>query len=208
VPGKALENLRIVAMVAGIPNVGKSTLINALAGRKVTKTGDEPAITKSQQRIKLEEGITLLDTPGILWPKIENENSGYRLAAAGAIRDTAMGIEDVAFYLADYLIKHYPENLKVRYDLVSVPSTEIEFIELMGARRGCLSSGGRVDLEKASAILVNEFRAGMLGLITLETPVMIKDEEAIVVQLKQAKIERDEARKRKFRSGRRDAKEE
>ena len=208
VPGKALENLRIVAMVAGIPNVGKSTLINALAGRRVTKTGDEPAITKSQQRIKLEEGITLLDTPGILWPKIENENSGYRLAAAGAIRDTAMGIEDVAFYLADYLIKHYPENLKNRYDLVSVPTTEIEFIELMGARRGCLSSGGRVDLEKASAILVNEFRAGMLGLITLETPVMIKDEEVIVAQLKQAKIERDEARKRKFRSGQRDAKEE
>ena len=204
VPGKALEHLRIVAMVAGIPNVGKSTLINALAGRRVTKTGDEPAITKSQQRIKLEEGITLLDTPGILWPKIENENSGYRLAAAGAIRDTAMGIEDVAFYLADYLIKHYPENLKNRYDLVSVPTTEIEFIELMGARRGCLSSGGRVDLEKASAILVNEFRAGMLGLITLETPVMIKDEEVIVSQLKQAKIERDEARKRKFRLGRRD----
>jgi ribosome biogenesis GTPase A len=208
VPGKALKNLRIVAMVAGIPNVGKSTLINALAGRKVTKTGDEPAITKSQQRIKLEEGITLLDTPGILWPKIENEHSGYRLAAAGAIRDTAMGIEDVAFYLADYLIKHYPENLKDRYDLVSVTSTEIEFIELMGARRGCLSSGGRVDLEKASAILVNEFRAGMLGLITLETPVMIKDEEVIVAQLKRAKIERDEARKRKFRSGQRDAKEE
>ncbi len=208
VPGKALENLRIVAMVAGIPNVGKSTLINALAGRKVTKTGDEPAITKSQQRIKLAEGITLLDTPGILWPKIENENSGYRLAAAGAIRDTAMGIEDVAFYLADYLIKHYPENLKDRYDLVAVPTTEIEFIELMGARRGCLSSGGRVDLEKASAILVNEFRAGMLGRITLETPLMIKDEEVIVAQLKQAKIERDEARKRKFRSGQRDALEE
>lgn len=208
VPGKALENLRIVAMVAGIPNVGKSTLINALAGRKVTKTGDEPAITKSQQRIKLAEGITLLDTPGILWPKIENENSGYRLAAAGAIRDTAMGIEDVAFYLADYLIKHYPENLKDRYDLVAVPTTEIEFIELMGARRGCLSSGGRVDLEKASAILVNEFRAGMLGRITLETPLMIKDEEVVVAQLKQAKIERDEARKRKFRSGQRDALEE
>lgn len=207
-PGKAFDNLRVVAMVAGIPNVGKSTLINALAGRKVTKTGDEPAITKSQQRIKIEVGITLLDTPGILWPKIENENSGYRLAAAGAIRDTAIGIEDVAFYLADYLIKQYPENLKDRYGLVSVPSTEIEFIELMGARRGCLSAGGRVDLEKASAILVNEFRAGMLGPMTLETPEMILHEELIVAQLKQAKIERDEARKRKFRSGRRDSLEE
>ena len=205
VPTKVLDNLKIVAMVVGIPNVGKSTLINALAGRKVTKTGDEPAITKAQQRIKLDEGITLLDTPGILWPKIENENSGYRLAAAGAIRDTAMGIEDVAFYLADYLIKRYPENLKNRYDLVSVPETEIEFIELMGARRGCLSAGGRVDLEKASAILVNEFRAGMLGPITLETPSMILKEDVIVAELKQAKVERDEERKRKFRLGRRDS---
>jgi ribosome biogenesis GTPase A len=144
----------------------------------------------------------LLDTPGILWPKIENENSGYRLAASGAIKDTAMGVEDVAFYLADYLIKRYPTALKDRYDLVSVPATEIEFIELMGARRGCLSAGGRVDLEKASAILVNEFRAGMLGAITLETPDMILEEELVVAQQKKMKADRDADRKQKFRSGR------
>jgi ribosome biogenesis GTPase A len=204
VPSKVKANLNILVMIAGIPNVGKSTLVNALAGRKVAKTGNEPAITKGQQRIKLGEGIVLLDTPGILWPKIQNENSGYRLAAAGAIKDTAMGIEDVAFYLADYLIKRYPAALKDRYDLVSVPDTELEFIELMGTRRGCLSAGGRVDLEKASAILVNEFRAGMLGAITLETPDMILEEDVIISQEKQAKADRDAERKRKFRSGRDD----
>lgn len=202
VPSRVKANLNMLVMVAGIPNVGKSTLINALAGRKIAKTGNEPAITKGQQRIKLGQGIMLLDTPGILWPKIDNENSGYRLAASGAIKDTAMGIEDVAFYLADYLIKRYPTALKDRYDLVSVPATEIEFIELMGVRRGCLSAGGRVDLEKASAILVNEFRAGMLGAITLETPDMILEEELVVAQQKKVKADRDADRKQKFRSGR------
>ena len=202
VPAKVKSNLNMLVMITGIPNVGKSTLVNALAGRKIAKTGNEPAITKGQQRIKLGHGIVLLDTPGILWPKIENENSGYRLAASGAIKDTAMGIEDVAFYLADYLIKHYPAALQKRYELVSLPDTEIEFMELMGARRGCLSSGGRVDLEKASAILVNEFRAGMLGPITLETPEMILAEDEIIRVKKQEKAERDAERKRKFRSDR------
>ncbi len=205
VPSKRKAHPGMLVMIAGIPNVGKSTLINALAGRKVAKTGNEPAITKGQQRIKLGEGIMLLDTPGILWPKIENENSGYRLAASGAIKDTAMGIDDVGFYLADYLIKHYPAALRDRYDLASVPATELEFLELMGSRRGCLSAGGRVDLEKASAILVNEFRAGMLGAITLETPEMILQEEVVIAQQKQTKADRDAQRKRNFRSGRDDA---
>ena len=208
VPSRVKANLSMLVMVAGIPNVGKSTLINALAGRKIAKTGNEPAITKGQQRIKLGQGIMLLDTPGILWPKIENENSGYRLAASGAIKDTAMGIEDVAFYLADYLIKRYPVALRDRYDLTSVPDTELELLELLGARRGCLSAGGRVDLEKASAILVNEFRAGMLGAITLETPDMILEEELVVVQQKKIKADRDADRKRKFRSGRAEKEQE
>jgi ribosome biogenesis GTPase A len=202
VPSKGKTHRSMLVMIAGIPNVGKSTLINALAGRKVAKTGNEPAITKGQQRIKLDDGIMLLDTPGILWPKIENENSGYRLAASGAIKDTAMGIDDVGFYLADYLIKHYPVALQARYDLTSLPDTELEFFELMGARRGCLSAGGRVDLEKASAILVNEFRAGVLGGVSLETPEMVVAEEVIVEQQRQAKAEKDALRKRKFRSDR------
>ena len=203
-PSKAKAGRGMMVMIAGIPNVGKSTLINALAGRKVAKTGNEPAITKGQQRIKLGDGIMLLDTPGILWPKIENENSGYRLAASGAIKDTAMGIEDVAFFLAQYLITSYPTALQDRYDLVALPETEIEFLEAMGARRGCLSAGGRVDLEKASAILVNEFRAGMLGRISLETPEMMLTEARVVAEKKQAKADRDAQRKRKFRASRAD----
>ena len=185
----------IYAMITGIPNVGKSTLINRIAGRSIAKTGNEAAMTRMQQRIEISPELTLIDTPGMLWPNIENENSGYRLAASGAIKDTAMGIEDVAFYLADYLIKRYPTALKDRYDLASVPDTELEFIELMGARRGCLSAGGRVDLEKASAILVNEFRAGMLGPITLETPEMIARENAARQATKDKKSEGKQARK-------------
>lgn len=199
VPSNVKANLSMLVMVAGIPNVGKSTLINALAGRKAAKTGNEPAITKGQQRIKVSGGLILLDTPGILWPKIQNENSGYRLAAAGSIKDTAMSIEDVAFFLAGYLIKYYQEVLQDRYNLSLPPKSEIEFFEIMGAKRGCLSAGGRVDLEKASAILVNEFRTGKLGKITLEMPEMIREEELIVAEVNRVKAERDAQRKRKFR---------
>tara|TARA_R110002072_G_C7958616_1_gene533748 strand:+ start:2333 stop:3289 length:957 start_codon:yes stop_codon:yes gene_type:complete len=196
IPGKVKSNLQILVMIAGIPNVGKSTLINALANRKATKTGDEPAITKGQQRIKMEDkNITLLDTPGILWPKIHNENSGYRLAATGAIKDTATDVEDLAYFTADYLLKHNPAVLLKRYGLTSTPDTEVEFLKVMGAKRGCLRSGGKVDMEKASAIFIKEFRAGMLGGITLETPEMIASEEIEVIRLKEEKAERDKLRK-------------
>ena len=203
VPNKSRKNQSILAMITGIPNVGKSTLINAVAGRAVAKTGNEPAITKGLQRIRLDSGIILLDTPGILWPKIHNENSGYRLAASGAIKDTAMEIEDVAMYLAAFLLHSYKDLLIERYELSAIPDTEIEFLELLGARRGCLRSGGQVDLEKVSAILVNEFRSGKLGGITLETPEMISREERILAQQQQEKAEREALRKSK-KSNRRD----
>jgi len=196
VPNKPRASSNILAMITGIPNVGKSTLINAVAGRKVAKTGDEPAITKGLQKIKLNDGVVFLDTPGILWPKIHNENSAYRLAASGAIKDTAMEVEDVAFYLADFLIQHYPQLLRQRYELDTLPATEIEFLELMGAKRGCLRAGGQVDLEKVSSILVNEFRAGTLGRITLETPEMILAEEKTVARQKKEQAERDAQRKK------------
>lgn len=196
-PKKSKAGSKILAMITGIPNVGKSTLINAVAGRKVAKTGNEPAITKGLQKIKLNEGIIFLDTPGILWPKIHNENSAYRLAATGAIKDTAMEVEDVAMYLSGFLIQHYPQMLIDRYELRSIPATEIEFLELMGARRGCLRGGGHVDLEKVSAILITEFRAGKLGRITLETPDMILAEEKIVAKKRREKAERDKLRKGK-----------
>ena len=189
-----------MAMITGIPNVGKSTLINAVAGRKVAKTGDEPAITKGLQKIKVNETIMFLDTPGILWPKIHNENSGYRLAASGAIKDTAIEVEDVAFYLAEFLLAEYPELLRRRYDIKVLSTSELEFLELMGAKRGCLRSGGQVDLEKVSSILVNEFRGGMLGGITLETPAMIMVEELILERQRAEKAEQ-ETRKNPNRKG-------
>lgn len=202
VPNRSRSNANIIAMITGIPNVGKSTLINAMAGRKIAKTGNEPAVTKAQQRIKVDNGITLLDTPGILWPKIHNEYSGYRLAATGAIKDTAMSVEDVAFYLSAFLLQQYPDTLLDRYDLASLPETEIDFLEMLGARRGCLRAGGQVDLEKASSILINEYRSGQLGLITLETPEMILMEEDIVQQLQLKKMEQDAKRKQKYRENR------
>jgi ribosome biogenesis GTPase A len=138
-----------------------------------------------------------LDTPGILWPKIHNQNSGYRLAATGAIKDTAIELQDIAFYLSDFLLKHYPQQLVDRYQLNITPASEIEFLELMGANRGCLRSGGHVDLEKASTILLNEYRAGKLGPITLETPDMIAVEEKIVAKEIKEKAEREKLRKEK-----------
>jgi ribosome biogenesis GTPase A len=184
VPGRGTGEKPIVAMITGIPNVGKSTLINSMAGRSIAKTGNEPAITKGQQRINLKNGLILLDTPGILWPKVENEKSSYRLATTGAIKDTAMSYTDVAFFAVDYMQKHYPELLRERFALDTVPATELEFLEWMGARRGCLRSGGQVDLERVCTIFLNELRSGMIGQISLETPAMVALEEAQLIVLK------------------------
>ncbi|MFT5693402.1 MAG: ribosome biogenesis GTPase A [Oceanicoccus sp.] len=175
-PEKEKSPKNINVMIMGIPNVGKSTLINILAGKSIAKTGNEPAVTKGQQRINLRNGIMLWDTPGMLWPKVENDNSSYRLATTGAIKDTAMSYEDVAFFGVDFLLKAYPNLLIKRYELDPLPSTEIEFLESVGQKRGCLVSGGRVDLEKISKIILSEFRSGVIGRISLETPsVMAKE---------------------------------
>jgi ribosome biogenesis GTPase A len=202
VPARSKAKFNILAMITGIPNVGKSTLINAVAGRKVAKTGDEPAITKGMQKIRIADGIMFLDTPGILWPKIHNENSGYRLAAAGSIKDTAIEIDDIAMYLSGFLLQHYPQALKDRYDFSSLPATDIEFLDALGAKRGCLRGGGRVDYEKVSSILVNEFRAGMLGRISLETPAVVVVEELVVARKLREKAEKDALRKKKRHSSR------
>jgi len=160
----------IHAMIVGIPNVGKSTIINTLTGRTIAKTGNEAAVTRQQQRIKISDDVVLFDTPGLLWGNILNEHSGYRLAISGAIKDTAFDSDDAAFYLAEYLIKHYPQVLKERYQLTEVPASELELIEAIGRLRGCLRGGGQVELDKACKILINEFRLGTLGRITLENP--------------------------------------
>jgi ribosome biogenesis GTPase A len=205
VPHKSSNTVKMLVMITGIPNVGKSTLINAVAGRSVAKTGNEPAITKGLQKIRVDDGVIFLDTPGILWPKIHNENSSYRLAASGAIKDTAMEVEDVAYYLTGFLLEQYPQYLVERYQLISTPQNEMAFLELLGAQRGCLRAGGQVDLEKVSSILVNEFRSGKLGQITLETPGMVIAEEIIVAQKRREKAERDELRKQKKHGSRKAA---
>ncbi len=191
----------INAMITGIPNVGKSTLINILAERIIAKTGNEPAVTKSQQRINLGSGIVLFDTPGVLWPKLENPNSIYRLAASGAVKNTAMEFDDVGFYAADYLIKAYPELMQERFKLDELPPTELEFLEAAAKKRGAIMSGGRVNLHKICEILLTELQAGKLGRITLETPEMIT-EEKIEMEKVAAKKAADKAkRKERFKQG-------
>ncbi|MBD3895827.1 ribosome biogenesis GTPase YlqF [Halomonas sp. ML-15] len=183
-------------MVMGIPNVGKSTLINGLAGRKIAKTGNEPAVTKRQQRVRIDGRVALIDTPGVLWPKIEDQASAYRLAASGAIRDTAIDYLDVAVVTAAELAKRYPEAITARYKLKALPAYTAnpeaarveadgperpDFLALAGfdgtaiiaeiaAKRGGLRSGGEVDLHRGAEVLLHELRDGKLGPVTLETP--------------------------------------
>ncbi|MFM2480580.1 ribosome biogenesis GTPase YlqF [Celerinatantimonas sp. YJH-8] len=192
VPGRGTADKPITTLICGIPNVGKSTLINTLAGRIIAKTGNEPAVTKAQQKIRLEGYITLLDTPGILWPKFDNENSGYRLAATGAVKDTAMSYDDVAAFTAEYLLAEYPQLLHERYGWETLPRDEIELLEMLGQQRGCLVRGGHVDFTKVATILLNELRDGTLGLITLEMPEQVAEEEQHFAALQAEK----EARKK------------
>ncbi len=165
VPGKTLR-----AMVVGIPNVGKSTLINTLAGKKMARVGDKPAITTCPQQIDLRNGIHLSDTPGLLWPDIRNQNSAYRLAASGAIGEGGMDYEGVALFAANYLMTEYPDPLMKRYKLTELPETASLLIEIIGRKRGCLITGGHVDQFRASELLLRELRAGLIGPVSLERP--------------------------------------
>lgn len=182
-------------MIMGIPNVGKSTIINTLAGRTIAKTGNEPAVTKAQQRINLGNGIVLSDTPGILWPKVDNEASSYRLAVTGAIKDTAMEYDDVAMFAAEYFLAAYPQAIQERYKIDELPATDIELLEEIGAKRGAKRAGGRVDLHKVSELLLHEFRSGKIGLLSLETPAMAEQEKAEVARILAEKAAEKEARK-------------
>ena len=192
----------INTLIMGIPNVGKSSLINILAEKTIAKTGNEPAVTKSQQRINLSNGIVLFDTPGVLWPKVENEASMYRLAISGAVKDTAYEYDDIAFFAAEYLLKAYPDNLLQRYSLENVPHNELELIESIGRKRGCLRSGGRIDLNKASKILLTELRAGTLGRITFETPKMVDSELTVLAAEKANQTTRSRQNKSKKKKNR------
>tara|TARA_B110000208_G_scaffold174864_1_gene219920 strand:+ start:168 stop:1073 length:906 start_codon:yes stop_codon:yes gene_type:complete len=195
IPNKDETGKQINVVIMGIPNVGKSTLINTLVGKAKAKVGNEPAVTKGQQRIKLEEGLYLLDTPGMLWPKILNDNSGYRLAISGAIKDTAFEHDDIACFAAEYLLKNYPEQLVKRYQLKELPEQDVDLIEAIGKKRGCVKSGGIVDFHKASTILINEIRDKTLGPITFENPEMVEKEEAYFLDQEAKKIAAREAKK-------------
>ncbi len=187
VPDRNLDVSQLKALILGIPNVGKSTTINILANRTVARTGNEPAVTKQQQRIKLPNNIILLDTPGFLWPKLEPEDCGLRLAISGAIKNTVIEFEDVAMYLAEFMLEHYPENLSKRYQIKDLPQTGIELFDMIGQRRGCMRRGGIADTHKVSEILINEFRDGQLGRITLETPAMVEKEQALLAETRALK---------------------
>jgi ribosome biogenesis GTPase A len=157
-------------IITGIPNVGKSTLMNALLKRKVAKVGDEPAVTKMQQTLDLGPEMTLTDTPGLMWPKIDHDADGFMLAASHAIGRNAVIDEEVAFFLGRVLLQRYPALLAARYKLAPAELDGPGLIEAIGRRRGCLQKGGGLDLEKAAQIFLLDYRSGALGRISLETP--------------------------------------
>ncbi|MHA6484420.1 ribosome biogenesis GTPase YlqF [Paenibacillus sp. strain BS8-2] len=173
---KGMNPRAIRGLIVGIPNVGKSTLINRLAGRNIALTGDKPGVTKGQQWIKVGTEMELLDTPGILWPKFEDQLVGYRLAMTGAIREQILNVDDIAYFAVKELVDRYWPTLEERYGLENRPEDIedneeiVRVMEDIGRKRGCLMGGGRVDLEKTSGIILRDLRAGKLGRITLEAP--------------------------------------
>lgn len=188
IPARSQAGRPVRAMIMGIPNVGKSTLLNAILGRKLAKVGNEPAVTRHQKKYTVQKGLALSDTPGILWPKIEDNDAGYRLAVSGAIKDTAIEHELVAGYAARFMLDQYPDRLKERYRFDTLPEISDELLDQLGRKRGCLRPGGIVDRHKASEILINEMRAGKLGPISFETPEewQLKDEAARLAALEAA----------------------
>ncbi|WP_068672412.1 ribosome biogenesis GTPase YlqF [Oceanobacillus sp. Castelsardo] len=156
------------AMIVGIPNVGKSTLINRLANKKVAKTGDRPGITKHQLWIKVKKDFELLDTPGILWPKFEDQTIGYRLAATGTIKDQLLSLQDIVAFVISFMQEHYPNQLVERYQIEHDMDDMWEIFVKIGKLRGALESGGNVNFDKVADIVLRDLRTGRLGKITLE----------------------------------------
>lgn len=168
---KGIVNRPVKIMVVGVPNVGKSSFINNLSGKKNAKTGDRPGITTGKQWIRLESGFELLDTPGILWPKFEDQNVGLKLAYTGAIRDEVMDTEEIACHFLLFLRDNYPNSLEQRYKMTETEGLDgYELLQLLGRKRGFVISGGEIDTLRAASVLLDEFRGAKLGRITLESP--------------------------------------
>lgn len=164
---RGIKNRPIRAMVVGIPNVGKSTFINTFAGRACAKTGNKPGVTKGKQWIRLNKNVELLDTPGILWPKFEDEAVGMRLAYIGSIKDDILNMEELSLALIDFLREKYSGALEKRYQ-IQEEGTAVQILEAIARSRGCLKKGEKLDYAKASLILFDDFRSGKIGRITLE----------------------------------------
>ena len=171
------ENKKQHIMIVGIPNVGKSTIMNQILGKKIARTGNEPAVTKGQQRVRLNDNWYLVDTPGVLWPRLEDQDAAYRLALSGAIRNTAIEFTDVALFSAQLLLDQFPRQLQQRYDLPSLPATGELLLEQLAHARGCLRKDGDIDWNKVSELLIHDYRAGRFGPMTLERPPLQIDQE-------------------------------
>lgn len=166
--GRKTRPMRV--MIVGIPNVGKSSLINKLVGKKSAKTGNKPGVTKGKQWIRIRKDIELFDTPGILWPKIDDINVGLHLAFTGSIKDEILDTNELCLKLIEVLSEKYPQNLMKRYKLKEINEDPLITLENIGKNRGCLCAGGEIDYTKVSNIVLDEFRKGKIGKITLETP--------------------------------------
>lgn len=169
---KGIQPRATRAMIVGIPNVGKSTLINRLANKKIAKTGDRPGVTKQQLWIKVRKEFELLDTPGVLWPKFEDEEVGYRLAAIGTIKDQLLSLQDIAAFAIRYMQGHYPELLRSRYGFDPSIEDMWDIFTAIGKKRGALESGGNVNFDKVADIFLQDLRTGRLGRITLESALL------------------------------------
>ena len=176
---RGMVGAAIRVMIVGIPNVGKSTFINKVAGSKTAKTEDRPGVTRSKQWVPIDRNLELLDTPGILWPKFDDQSVGMNLAYTGAVKDDILDVETLGCHLMAYLGEHYPDALKAAYKLSALPEREAEkndiaygyrLLEAAGKKRGFLISGGEVDTERMAKILLDEFRSAKLGRFTLELP--------------------------------------
>ena len=167
---RGILNRPIRAMVAGIPNVGKSTFINSFAGKACTKTGNKPGVTRGNQWIRLNRTLELLDTPGILWPKFEDQTVGLRLALIGAIKDEILNIDELSLALIRILVSDYPGALTGRYGELDESAEPVKILEQIAVNRNCVSRGNELDYSRAAALILDDFRSGKTGRITLERP--------------------------------------